>query len=658
MERLSPDPSSRVEWASRTLVVSLVAALAAAGLLGLAVPVRSAVSSPPWFGPNTLVTELPAYTSYQPSIAIDGAGVVYLAYGGWGGSTTQSDIFFSKSSDGGRTWSAPYRVNNDGSGAAQAEPSIFVDHSRAIYIVWTDYRNGLPDVYFSKSADGGLSFSANVRVNDVAANSQWAPDVAVDSMGLIHVVWTDLRNAGTTGPDIYYANSTDGGLSFNPNRRVNNDAVAAEQGEPAIAVAADRSVYVVWTDPRNGARGSDIYFSKSTDLGNTWTPNFFLNDDAGNRAQSAPDIAVDAAGIVYVVWSDSRDLNTSPDIYATRSSNGGASFAANVRVNDDAGVTYQGTPALAVNGGSVRAVWSDERVRGSTWRDIYSASSPDGLTWGPNLRVNDDSLQFNIQDTPTVAVSATGDAYAAWLDGRTSGQDVYVSVLDVMAPVANAGPNRVMDQGTSMLFDGSASTDNLGVASYVWDFGDGSAASGVTVSHGYPTPGTYTATLTVTDRSGNVAATSLTITVRDTMAPTARGAGDRTVDEGQPLFFDANASSDNVGVSSILWNFGDNSTSSQPAVTHVYSRPGSYYGSLTVTDAAGNSQTAQFTVTVRAVSPKAGELLGMIQTLDWIVAILAIALAIVGFLAISMWWKRRLPKPMPMEPPRPPPPPS
>src|SRR2546426_382381 len=284
---MSIDSPHRATLASRTLVASLVMAFAAAGLLALAVPVPAAAPSAPWFGANIMVNAPPAYSGYQPSLAVDANGVLYLAYGGWGGSTTQ-------------------------------------------------------------------------------------PDIAVDSAGLIHVIWTDGRNIPGTGPDIYYANSTDTGLSFNPSLRVNNDAVAAEQGEPAIAVASDRSVYAVWTDPRNGARGSDIYFSKSTDLGATWSPNFFVNDDAGNRAQSAPDIAVDGSGTVYVAWSDSRAMNTGPDIYAARSSNGGASFTANVKVNDDAGATYQGSPSLSVNAGRGHAAWTDERTRGSSWRGDHS----------------------------------------------------------------------------------------------------------------------------------------------------------------------------------------------------------------------------------------------------------------------------------------------
>src|SRR2546428_10657437 len=112
----------------------------------------------------------------------------------------------------------------------------------------------------------------------------------------------------------------------------------------------------------------------------------------------------------------------------------------------------------------------------------------------------------------------------------------------------------------------------------------------MSASHVHPPPGTYSAALTVVDRSGNAASASLTITVRDTMAPTARGFGDRTVDEGQALFLDATASTDNVGVASYAWDFGVGSASTQAAASTVYSHPGKYAGSETVPNASGEAQ--------------------------------------------------------------------
>ncbi len=633
--------------ATRRMILGAIVPLFAVALMGFLVPPAAAAPAAPYFGPAMIVDGPPAYWAAEPSLAVGSDGVAYLAFTGWGGSVTQSDIFFTKSSNG-RTWSVPIRVNNDAGGASQSEPALALDSANAIYIAWTDSRNGNNDVFFSKSTDGGLSFSANVRVNDVTTNSQSEPALAVDPVNphLVYVVWTDTRSA-VFGPDIFYANSTDGGLSFNPSARVNNDAGGSEQNAPAIAVALNQDVYVVWRDPRTPAKGPDIYFSKSSDRGATWTPSFNINDDSGSAMQQDPTIAVDVAGNIYVAWTDFRNANTQPDIYATRSTNAGASFAANVKVNDDLGAAIQWVPSLAANGGKIVTAWADSRTSGSTSWDIYESSSTDGLTWSPNVKVNDDSLP-NFQFSPSVGIDAAGDVFAAWLDTRVSGQDVFASVLDVVSPTANAGSSVSVGQGTTVSFDGSGSSDNLGIAGYTWDFGDGSSTSGVSGSHTYPNAGSYVATLTVWDYSGNPASATRTVTVRDTQAPVPRGGGDRTVDEGQPLFFDASASTDNVEVTGYAWNFGDNATATTATATHVYARPGTYSASLTVTDAAGNAATSTFTVTVRTVSPKPSELLGMIQVLDILVAILAVALAVLGWMYLRVRRGERQPPAMPM----------
>ncbi len=75
-----------------------------------------------------------------------------------------------------------------------------------------------------------------------------------------------------------------------------------------------------------------------------------------------------------------------------------------------------------------------------------------------------------------------------------------------------------MNQGASVAFDGGSSTDNVGIASYAWDFGDGTSATGGTATHEYADAGTYTVTLTVEDAAGNQAADTAVITVNPTEA--------------------------------------------------------------------------------------------------------------------------------------------
>ena len=91
--------------------------------------------------------------------------------------------------------------------------------------------------------------------------------------------------------------------------------------------------------------------------------------------------------------------------------------------------------------------------------------------------------------------------------------------LDKTVPVANAGQSQTVNTGTSVTFNAGGSTDNLGIASYDWDFGDGATGSGAIVTHTYARSGVYTANLTVRDQAGNAAANTIMITVQDNVIP-------------------------------------------------------------------------------------------------------------------------------------------
>jgi len=87
--------------------------------------------------------------------------------------------------------------------------------------------------------------------------------------------------------------------------------------------------------------------------------------------------------------------------------------------------------------------------------------------------------------------------------------------FDRIAPIADAGGNKTVFRNTQMFFNASGSSDNVGVVSYRWDFGDGSNGTGITTTHVYNAASVYTVTLTVSDDSGNTATDVILITVVD-----------------------------------------------------------------------------------------------------------------------------------------------
>jgi len=155
---------------------------------------------------------------------------------------------------------------------------------------------------------------------------------------------------------------------------------------------------------------------------------------------------------------------------------------------------------------------------------------------------------------------------------------------------------------SDVTFDGSLSSDSDGrIVSYAWNFGDGGQGSGQVVKHEYAQPGSYTATLTVTDDRSQSASISKTVTVALTPAPKA----DFVVSPSSPavnekVFFNAAGSTASVGRTIVRydWDYGQGRQDSGQLVWNIYSQAGDFTVVLTVTDDAGNKGTASKTVSV------------------------------------------------------------
>lgn len=386
------------------------------------------VKGEPPFTVNRQVSNDPDnFDQYEPSIAVDPSGVLYVAWEDQ--RNVNSDIYFANSSDGGSTWTDPnVRVNTDPIGSNQINPSLVGDSAGNLYLAWQDNRSGDDyNISFANSTNGGQNWSdPNIQINtDQGAESQGNPALAVDSSGTVYAVWEDFRNGDW---DIYFAKSSNGGMTWtDPNVRVSNGTLNMSQRNPTIAVDAGGDIYVTWEDTRNGLANYDIYFSKSIDGGVTWMDeNVMVSNDTTNAIQRYPSIAVNStSGAIFVVWQDHRNLNA--DIYFSRSTDGGTTWSKpNKQINDD-GTLGQQSPCIAVDSkGVLHVVWYDYRKSGSLGPDIfYAVSSDEGATWtDPNIRVNDDSGPKN-QRKPSIVVDSNDLAYVAWEDDRINDYDIW-----------------------------------------------------------------------------------------------------------------------------------------------------------------------------------------------------------------------------------------
>jgi len=154
-------------------------------------------------------------------------------------------------------------------------------------------------------------------------------------------------------------------------------------------------------------------------------------------------------------------------------------------------------------------------------------------------------------------------------------------------PVADLSTSAaILDKEETVTFNASGSYDPDGIiVSYSWDFGDGTTATGITVSHAYSDDGSYSVTLTVTDNDGATDTAHATKTVRNRPPVASFTETAETVDTNENISFDASESYDPDGIIvSYSWDFGDGNTATGVEVDHAYEDDGVYTVTLTVID--------------------------------------------------------------------------
>ncbi|MEK6851425.1 MAG: PKD domain-containing protein, partial [Candidatus Thermoplasmatota archaeon] len=200
--------------------------------------------------------------------------------------------------------------------------------------------------------------------------------------------------------------------------------------------------------------------------------------------------------------------------------------------------------------------------------------------------------------THTFTLTATDTSGRVATDGGS------FTMVDTTPPVARAGPDRLVGTGTLVTFDGSGSTDNVGIANHTWTFTDvvPIVLYGAGPSYTFGNLGNFLVTLTVLDTSGNPGTDTLWVNVSaDAQPPVARAGPGQTVVQGTLVTLDGSASTDDTGIAAYTWTFADPTpvTLSGAVVTRTFWNVRNITVTLTVRDVVGKTGTDTTWVDVR-----------------------------------------------------------
>jgi hypothetical protein len=411
----------RPGWSKLVLVLCALASLAWA--------------APPQFSGQKRVG-LTIGDQWEPSVAADGSGRIYVLYPHYGQVPDCKDcrvptMLLVVSADNGKTWQTPRVMLETGSGQFDAQITVDPADRRTLYAAWL--QNDKRAVMLAKSVDSGVTWNFTLAVRS---------EVELDKPAL-SVRGQSVYVAFNHEEEVWVAASQDGGRSFTPTR-VNAESRPGWSLLGAATVDLAGNAYLAWASysKAGGARGSvNLYVAKSADAGKTWSPTLLdvsaaapdCKDEDCGEAYLGAQVALtsDAEGTLYALWSAGSAPLGPQRIYFSSSTNGGENWLARVGIsNAEPGVEHA-FPALAAgNAGDVRIAWMDTRgsSRDTTnWNTYYRSSSNGGATWGEETRISgyvpdysyisQEGFRFPFGDYFGLAIDNHGDTHVVWGEG-------------------------------------------------------------------------------------------------------------------------------------------------------------------------------------------------------------------------------------------------
>lgn len=382
----------------------------------------------------------------EPSIAVDPLHPNRMAIG-WRQFDARYSNFreagYAHTADGGRTWSVASVLEE---GVFRSDPVLGFDADGRFYYSSLHVSGGVYSVQLFKSWDGGATWPQKIQA--FGGDKQWFTVDRTGGIGRGHVYQSWSVSAGCCG-DSVFTRSVDGGCRFSLPRTVPLSPVWG-----TLAVGPDGTLYVSGTDREDF---STFYVAKSTGAkyaGASPGFDFTMPVDLGGvlspllgGATPNPDgllgqvwVAVDHSGgsthgYLYLLASVDPPGADPQDVHFVRSTDGGFTWSAPIRINKDPGLSawqWFGTMAVAPTG-RIDVVWNDTRNTGSYRLSqlMYSYSTDGGLTWSADEILSPawDSHagwpnQLKIGDYYDMVSDRVG-ANVAWAATFNNEQDVY-----------------------------------------------------------------------------------------------------------------------------------------------------------------------------------------------------------------------------------------
>lgn len=381
-------------------------------------------ATPPAFSDSVLVSGVESTPTAQhaPRVATHGRDVFVVWHQAAAGAVP--NVWMAISHDGGRRFGAPQHVSDVAAGTAtELNPALAV-RGDTVFVTWQQFTIGRSDdtgrICLARFDARGRKLGSDVLVDDDTTAGKWRPAIAMVGSAPV-VAWIDERDRGPEGEPlehVYFARGRRGGRVFERSTRLDAGtavplAAHLDNTWSPTLLASGATVVAAWADFRN--YNWDIFSTRSTDRGRTFAANVRVDDYPDfERINDQPGLAIGRGGTIHAVWSDIRAREPDANIFYTRSAAGGPSFEPS-RQLDDSRTGFDPDHATPNSQWRPTLAASGDRLF-VAWQDhrlgnadvFFTSSRDGGSTFAPSERVDDSGAGNSTQTTPSIAIAGKG----------------------------------------------------------------------------------------------------------------------------------------------------------------------------------------------------------------------------------------------------------
>jgi len=485
-------------------------------------------------------------------------------------------------------------------------PSISVDPQGRPHVVFRIPEGGnYYSSYYTYKTEAGWVPRIPLSIDTYRG---WVVRVDVDSAGHAHIA----RGSATgedpepmIGPVKYFK-------FFNGNLEVEKDDITRYRCDDRIEIDASfgNHVHLILGDPDYPATGGPVWYWRSFDGGAHWDA-LEIHHHQALGANGSPDLFVDAAGNVHIIYGSEIDgtVDDTPSVRYSRFSAAGlnvrdvpVTVSGEILERDD---TPQGIGSVAASedGQIVMVAYSEDFGA----RLFVRRSDDGGATWGDRVKIADESVGDLGRNRHTIRAYRSN--FYIIYPTPTGIKLKYLKLTVNQPPIADLGHSYNANEGSAITFDGSASYDPDGtITSYKWDFQNDGVFDRTTTT---PTT-TYTfnddfngkVKLQVIDNESDTAEDVKDLVISN-VAPTAEAGGPYNGEINVPVQLNGSATDPGNDALTYQWDLDNDgiyeTVGQSPQVT--FNAGGNHTVSLKVTDDDGGVGIDQAQVSIANEPP-------------------------------------------------------